>query len=149
MMDLRMDTAEGIFSVRAAGLLTRGGKLLVQCDGDEYALPGGTVQFGETAQEAVVREFAEETGLTVTCGRLFKTEEAFWRWGERNVQTLGFYYELSEPAGECVQTPAVLLDNARVTLEWVALEDLHSLKLYPTWLRENPCGDGGHLVYRE
>lgn len=31
-----------------------------------YTLPGGTVEFGENAHEAMVRETHEETGLTVT-----------------------------------------------------------------------------------
>jgi 8-oxo-dGTP diphosphatase len=35
-----------------------------------WSLPGGRVEAGETDQQAVVREVAEETGLVVTCGRL-------------------------------------------------------------------------------
>ncbi|MDH3681036.1 MAG: NUDIX domain-containing protein [Acidimicrobiia bacterium] len=33
-----------------------------------WSVPGGRVEFGETLQEAVVREVAEETGLDVVCG---------------------------------------------------------------------------------
>ncbi|MFI5043617.1 MAG: NUDIX hydrolase [Acidimicrobiales bacterium] len=34
----------------------------------EWSLPGGRVEWGETAAEAVVREVAEETGIDVLCG---------------------------------------------------------------------------------
>jgi 8-oxo-dGTP diphosphatase len=40
-----------------------------------WSVPGGRIEAGETDQEAVVREVAEETGLVVTCGRLLGAVE--------------------------------------------------------------------------
>ncbi len=38
--------------------------------GGRWSVPGGRIEWGETAAEAVVREVAEETGLAVVCGPL-------------------------------------------------------------------------------
>ena len=58
----------------------RGGELLLVRRGHgpaggRWAVPGGRIEFGETAAEAVVREVAEETGLVAVCGPLLG-------WGE-------------------------------------------------------------------
>ncbi len=59
----------------AFGVVDRDGRIAlvrVQKDGQTwYDLPGGAIEAGETAQQAVVREFGEETGLVV------ETREAF------------------------------------------------------------------------
>lgn len=54
---------------RAYGILLRAGRVLVAAEwvGPVFAwkFPGGGVEPGETAEQAVVREFVEETGLVV------------------------------------------------------------------------------------
>lgn len=54
------------------------GRLLLIKRGHEpgaglWSLPGGRIEPGETDEQAVVREIAEETGLVVTCGSLLGT----------------------------------------------------------------------------
>jgi 8-oxo-dGTP diphosphatase len=60
--------------VRVCGLCWRDGQLLMvnhKLPGkrDFWAPPGGGLEFGQTASEALTREFLEETNLTVTPGQ--------------------------------------------------------------------------------
>jgi ADP-ribose pyrophosphatase YjhB (NUDIX family) len=63
----------GKVRVRACGLCLSEGKLLLinhkmSENGDFWAPPGGGVEFGQSVQATVEREFSEETGLSVACG---------------------------------------------------------------------------------
>lgn len=66
--------------VRACGLCWQNGKLLMVnhagiTPGNFWAPPGGGIEFGLSAEETVVKEFREETGLRVVPGRhLFTCE---------------------------------------------------------------------------
>lgn len=82
----------------------------------QWSVPGGRVEFGETLAEALVREVAEETGLTVTCGE-------FIGWVERidadhHFVIMDFW---AHPVSD--QGPLVAGDDAS-DAEWVPMTDL-------------------------
>jgi 8-oxo-dGTP pyrophosphatase MutT (NUDIX family) len=57
--------------VSVKGVLVHRGRVLVmRNDREEWELPGGRLDEGETPEEALRREFLEETGLRVTVGPL-------------------------------------------------------------------------------
>jgi 8-oxo-dGTP pyrophosphatase MutT (NUDIX family) len=63
------DGAAVRFPVSAKGVLVRDGRvLLVKNRRDEWELPGGKLEAGETPSECVAREIAEELGLVATVG---------------------------------------------------------------------------------
>ena len=59
----------------AFGVLRRGGEIACvrvdRAEGSYFDLPGGAIDDGESEAEALVREFAEETGLKVRAGEAF------------------------------------------------------------------------------
>lgn len=126
-------------------LVCRGdGKILLIKRGTEplkgyWGLPGGTVELGETVDAALRREISEETGLTVSVGRILGYKDAITRESDGRVRfhyvVLYFlaHYEGGElHAGDDAEEalwvdPASLPDPERVTdsvwqcLEWAGL----------------------------
>jgi ADP-ribose pyrophosphatase YjhB (NUDIX family) len=85
-----------------------------------WSLPGGRVERGETMAEAVVREVAEETGLTCECGDLLG-------WVERLGQSFHFVI-LDFTATSTTTDPPRAGDDA-AEAAWVPLSTLGSLDL--------------------
>lgn len=123
--------------LRAAGVMLREGKILLQCDknGAEYALPGGHVQVGEETKNALKREFREEMGMEIEPQRLLWTEECFWTWRGQTVHSLCFYYLIAGEA-EGLEDFRPHRDNDQVEYGFVPLEKLEGLTVYPEFLKE-------------
>ncbi len=88
------------FNVRVYGLLERDGRVLVSHEriGDAvYAkFPGGGLEFGEGAKDAVIREFAEELGVDVSvAGHFYTTDFYLPSAFNPEDQILSLYYRVA------------------------------------------------------
>lgn len=89
--------------VRACGLCWKGDNLLmVNHTGlhstNFWAPPGGGIDFGQTAEETVIREFEEETGIQVRVGRFLFVCEFI----QEPLHAIELFFEVLHESGEVI-----------------------------------------------
>jgi len=125
-------TPDGNFSLRAGAILRRGDQILLcATDGlDGWHLPGGRVEFGESAAEAVLRELREEAQLNLKAGELVLiTEDRVTLHGNLHHE-ICFYYAIPWPDD---LPPNTAQQNAahQHTFRWFHVADLGELRMLP------------------
>lgn len=78
----------------AYGVLIRDGKILmIKTHSDNWELPGGTPEPGETLVQGLKRELLEETATHASIGRLFYIRESFYHSPSgKSYHSLQFYF---------------------------------------------------------
>ena len=157
--DILFDADGGLFGLRSAGVLIKDNKVLLQQVGSDpsYAIPGGHVSFGELGEEALIREFKEETGMDIKVVRMLWIGEIFFPLNDKDCHQICIYY-LVEPAG-ATDEPVIwdTVDKvesyeAHIKFSWVDIGDLDGIEIYPTQAKgylKNISGQIKHFVYKE
>lgn len=84
-----------------------------------YAPPGGKFEKGESPLDCIIREFKEETGLTLVNPKLQGL--SYW---QDSVEGIIFVYTAEKYDGELV------LRSEEGSLEWIKLEELLNIKQF-------------------
>jgi len=104
----------------AAGLIVRGGQVLIgqrrpdQPMAMQWEFPGGKIEAGETAEQALARELDEELGIKATIGPpVTRIRHNYRHGGAVDLQ----FFAVNEFSGEIV-------NHIYHQFRWVKLEDL-------------------------
>lgn len=115
----------------ARAVVIKNGNLLVMHRnkfGAEYeTLPGGNVEMGETPEQAVIRELAEETSVQVTNQRLVFVEEAGDPYGTQYIYLCDYVSGEPQLAPGSEEELINQLGQNLYEPKWVALSDLPQL----------------------
>ena len=115
------------------GVCLRGGRVLLcaPADGARAYLPGGHIEPGEGARDALVREMREELGLEASAGAFLGAVEHHFGEGEHAVFEINLLFAMELPASVEVPVSA----EPWISFFWCDLPALGHSRLEPWPLR--------------
>ena len=139
--DMTVPCDDGLLNLRVGAIIQKGGRLLMVGNHirPEYLYSvGGRIRFGETAEEAVVREVYEETGVRMEIERLgFVHENYFYGDAPSNLGKLiyevSFYFYMKVPEDFEPACRSFTEDEHEEFLRWVAPDE--PTRYYPEFFR--------------
>lgn len=115
--------------VRVAGILEEDNKILLiehtKNDRSYWLLPGGGVDWGESIEEAVEREFLEETSLKVKIEEFLFISETLAP--DKSKHVINLYFKVKRVSGEISLGEEAILSDLR----FFSLEEIEKIKIYP------------------
>ncbi len=93
---------------------------------DDWSLPKGHIEVGETQEQAALREVKEETGLNTHIVRELGEIVYFYRRAKEGLTRKSVYYYLMEADNDELGGPNFEVAEAR----WVAIKEAHTLLSY-------------------
>jgi 8-oxo-dGTP pyrophosphatase MutT (NUDIX family) len=128
-----VDIKELKFRPSVYGVLIENGKILLFKQWDGYDFPGGGVEIGETINEALEREFWEETGLKIKIGQPVICETSFFapRFVEEYWNCPLIYFLCEKVSGELSKDNFDEHEKKYADMpEWIDLDGVDKLKFY-------------------
>lgn len=119
--------------LRAEGIIVNEDKtkVLVQCDLDEsfFRLPGGTIEFGETAVEAIKRELIEEFELYLDVGEMACINENIIRYDGKKRHDCTLIHWCS--SNDKFENELIHMEKPEIKLVWRTIQQLRDKPFYP------------------
>lgn len=123
-------------------------EFLVQCADNEafYRFPGGSIEFGETAAEAILREMREEYELDVIVGVLWIVNENFFTNREKSAHGVNLLH-LCQLASDAPFRELRHKEHDDIKLVWRSQTDFDHAPLYPQGIQNYLGSSMAHMVH--
>ena len=142
------------FRYRAAAIIVEDNcVLLVGNDKEDYFYSvGGGVHMNEKAEEAVVREVFEETGVIYEIDRLAIIHENFWNGNGAydkglNCHEIAIYFLMKPRGTKELHSNSYTRFKDKETMHWIPIDDLDKFRYFPSFLKDYLCMSHSEIVH--
>lgn len=101
-----------------------------------YRLIGGGIEFGERAEDTVVREFREELGLDIKVTRFLGVSENIFTYEGRLGHEIVLFFEAEFVAGEMYDKEIRAIEKELSENRIIWVEPAENLRIYPEGFRK-------------
>lgn len=133
----------------ARGFIRSGNRVLL-CRSRKHGyhyLPGGHIEFGEPARDALARELLEECGLESAIGPLLLTEEQIFTQKNKNRHEITLIFRVDRLGPAPTMPDEVASAEDHIAFVWADLAAVTDLVIYPestkAWLASGGAVDAG------
>lgn len=135
MKDIQFNDGTSCFNCRVNGVCIKENKILLsKLRTDKYwTFVGGKVQFNESTDSAVLREFKEEVGVELQIEKLLALIENFFDMQGKLWHQYIFFYQLKDDDDmlKYFEGEQEVLDNKNAIYRWFDLDELADLPIRP------------------
>lgn len=154
MCDICLTEGNKWFRYRAAAIIVEDGYVLLVGNKreDYYYSVGGGVHFGETAEDAVIREVYEETGIMYEIDRLAVIHENFFDNNNGTLKGLdcheiSFYFLMRSRGSRELNSDSFTRFGDKEEMHWIPIAELDKHKAFPTFLKDYLSKPHDHIEH--